>query len=476
MESLKKNFFYQSIYQILIVILPIITSPFVSRRLGANGIGVYSYTYTIANYFVLFAMLGINNYGNREIAKCKKDTDTLNDTFSSILVAHMIVATIVLVVYCGYVLFGTRELRIYSFIQIGYILGAVFDINWLFFGLEQFKLTVTRNTVIKLLTTICIFVFIRQPEDLWKYLLILSCGMAISQSIVWLFVSKYVSFKKPNPGSVVKHLKPMAYLFIPVLAVSLYKMMDKIMVGNMNSKLELGFYENASKIVDIPTSIISAFSTVMLPRMSRLVSENDEKTRMDYMEKSILAIICISCAISFGLCGISNNFPVVFWGIEFRPCGYLIVILALHVPIQAYNNIIRTQYLIPESKDKQYVLAVILGALVNVVANMILIPSYHARGAAVGTLLAEVVVCMAQNWFVKEYLPIGKYILSMIPFVLCGIMMGIVVFVYGCGSNSGIVMLCVQILFGGILYILSVGLYFAIFKRDIFIHIIKRKN
>ena len=148
-SSAKKNFIYSSIYQVLVLVLPLITTPYVSRIFGAENLGVYSYTNTIAQYFVIFAMLGLNNYGNRAVAMARDNQDELDAVFSEIYTMQVVTGILSLVLYLVYALIIAREYKVYSMILTLYVLSAVFDINWLFFGLEKFKLTVTRNSIIK---------------------------------------------------------------------------------------------------------------------------------------------------------------------------------------------------------------------------------------------------------------------------------------------------------------------------------------
>ena len=159
MESVKKNFIYNTIYQILLVILPLITAPYISRTLGANAVGVYSYTNSVAYYFILIAMLGISNYGNRTIASVRDNKEKLNEKFSSIYTLQFILFIIAIISYVVYSLFIASENNMIFLLQTFYVVSGLLDISWLFFGLEQFKLTVFRNVVIKILTVISMFIF-----------------------------------------------------------------------------------------------------------------------------------------------------------------------------------------------------------------------------------------------------------------------------------------------------------------------------
>lgn len=474
MSKLKMNFIYQSAYELLIILLPLVTSPYISRVLGAEKIGIYSYTYSIANYFVLFAMLGIKNYGNRMVAKSRDNRDDLNKTFSSIFCLHALISVFVIFAYIFYALFIVKENRLYVFIQGTYVLGALFDINWFYFGIEKFKLTVTRNTIIKILTVVLIFTFVKSKNDLWIYVTIMALGSFISQSVVWFFLRKYVSFVKPTWKEVKIHLKPMSVLFIPAIAVSLYKVMDKIMLGSLSTKTQVGFYENSEKIINIPMTIITAFGTVMLPRMSNMIAKGDNKETQKYIKISMKYIMFIAFALGFGIASISHEFVPVFFGNEFLVCGPLITALAITVPFIAFANIIRTQYLIPSCEDKIYIVSVFTGAIVNIIINLLLISRLQAMGTVIGTVFAEISVCVVQAFYVRKKLPIASYIRSFILFTIPGCIMYLVVRMIGNYMGASILTLVVEVVVGGVTYLLLGALYLLITKDEMIMSVTKK--
>ena len=299
-SNVKKNFAYQMIYEILVLILPFITSPYIARVIGAEGLGTYSYSYTVAYYFILFSLLGIKNYGNRAIAKSRNDPQELSETFSNIAAVHIMVSLICLAVYIGYVLLFAED-KVYAAIQFFYVLSGLFDISWFYFGIEHFKLTVTRNTVIKILNVIYVFVFVHSVDDLWKYCLIMALGNLISQLTLWVPLRRYVRIVRPQRSKMVVHIKPLLVLFIPAVAVSLYKYMDKIMIGAMSSKAQLGYYENAEKVINIPMTVIASFGTVMLPKMSNLAAGDNKEASLRYISLSMQFVMCLAIGLSFGL-------------------------------------------------------------------------------------------------------------------------------------------------------------------------------
>lgn len=459
MSTIKENFIYNVAYQILLVLLPLVTAPYISRTLGATAIGIYSYTNSIAYYFLMIAMLGISNHGNRSVAAVRYDKEKLNRTFSSIYSLQAFTFTIAIIAYSLYIVFGVGQDRLIVALQLFYVISGLLDISWLFFGLEKFKLTVIRNLLIKLTTVLCMFIFVHTPDDLWKYTLIMSIGTLISQLYLWKYVKRYVKFVRVNLHDIFANIKPVLILFVPVLAYSIYKVMDKIMVGSMSTYEQVGFYQNAEKIVNIPMGIITALGTVMLPRMSNLISSGNKEKTQQYIRVSFKFVTVLCAAIGFGLMGVSHILAPVYLGNEFRECAPIIFMLSITVFFVAWANIIRTQYLIPNRYDKVYVVSTIIGAALNLIANLILIPKYQANGAAVGTIIAEGSVLIVQMVAVRKELSIVKYLVSYSPILLIGFLMMTIVNFVGGKLGETILTLIIQIGIGGLFFCCLVTVY-----------------
>lgn len=453
MSSVKKNLTYNIIYQILIIIIPFITTPYISRIIGKEGIGIYSYTYSIAHYFVIFAILGVNNYGNRIVAKYRDDKKKLSKEFISIYSFQVVTSILMLIIYLLYVFLCRNEYFIYAILQSIYVLSALFDVNWLFFGLEKFKITVTRNIIIKVISTICIFLFVKKAEDLIIYILILTLGSLLSQLSLWVFIKKEIKFIKPKIKDITKHIKPNIILFIPVIAISLYKIMDKIMLGNMSAIEQVGLYESAEKIISIPLSIIAALGTVMLPRTTNLLSNNDDKKAKRYLENALIFIVFISLPIIFGLFSIANDLAIVYFGQEFSDAGILIKLLSIAIIFTGIANVIRTQYLIPKEKDKEYIISIFAGAIINTIINLILIPIYNAKGAIIGTICAEMTVCILQILFLKEKDIIYRQFSKILRFIITSIIMFLLINLIGNYIENDIINIIVKVLLGMIIYL-----------------------
>lgn len=452
MTSPKKNFIYNVMYQILILIIPLITAPYLSRVVGSEGIGIFSYTYSIVYYFMLLTLLGVNNYGNREIAKVRDSKKELSKTFWSIYSFQILMGTLMLIIYIAYLLLFNIDYKLLSFIEIIYILSAILDINWFFYGMEEFKKTITRNTILKIGTLFLIFIFVKKSTDLWKYTLIMASMTLLSQLILWFFMKGKIDFVKIKIKDIKKHIKPNIILFIPVIAVSIYKIMDKVMLGSLTNINEVGFYENAEKIINIPITIIATLGTVMLPRITNMISNGQKKEVDKYINKSIEFVMFLSLAMCIGLICVGYDFAPVFFGKEFQKTGILIVLLSITLPFISFANVIRTQYLIPFGKDKVYMKSVIYGAISNFIMNLIFIPKYESIGACIGTITAEIFVMLYQFYYMRKEYKFKNVFKTIIPFILTSIIMLEIIYPLNYLITNKIIKLLVQVLLGTFIY------------------------
>lgn len=473
MSNLTKNIFYQTFYEILIIILPFLTSPYISRVLGPEGLGIFSYTYSITYYFQLFGMLGIKFYGNRMIARVRENKEKSREVYSEILIIHVVFSILSCLLYLIYTLFFS-DYKYYSMIQFLIVFSTVFDVSWLFFGLEKFKITVLRSALIKIISVVFIFLFVKSKEDLGLYIFIMAGAQLINQLFLFFLASKYVDFSSPKFSNCRKHIRPLFVLFIPVLAVSLFKYMDKIMLGIMANKIELGYYENAEKVLNIPLSLVISFGMVMMPRMSNLMMKNENDDVHHYINISLEYMMVISIAMAFGMAGMADIFAPVFWGSGFIKSGYLIKGLAFSLPFSTIASIIRNQDLIPKGKDKIYSYSIIIGALVNLITNYLLIPKYQSIGVCIGTIAAEITVCLAELYFTRDK---KEYFISILKgsiYVLPGGIMYF--FINKLGNYLGLTILSLigQLIFGIIIFIgLSLGIMLIL--KDKYLFMILRK-
>ncbi len=461
-SSSKINFIYNSIYQILLILIPLTTTPYISRVLGAEKIGEYSYSHAIAYYFVMFIMLGLGNYGNRTIAFVRDDKRKLSKTFCEIYRMQLITAAIVTTIY---LLFAIATNNILTWIMLIYVVSAAIDVNWLFFGLEQFKFTVIRNSIIKFISTASVFIFVKNQDDLMIYALINMISTLISQAVLWTRIPKIIHLSKVKFKDVKKHIKPNLILFIPIIAVSLYKIMDKIMLGNMSDMEQVGFYESAEKIIQVPIALITSLGTIMMPRISNLVVKKENEKIRNYIKKSIYFAVFVSSSMCFGIMAIAKEFVPWYYGENYMPCVELFQILMPSCIFLAIANVIRTQYLIPHKEDKAFIISLLSGATINLIINALLIPSMGAKGAAIGTLFAEATVCILQIVITKKQIKTIATIIKSMAFVAIGTMMYMLISCMPQFNNSVIVDMVIKTLIGSAIYFIPALLILGLFKK-----------
>ena len=422
-SSLKVNILYNILYQLLLLIVPLITAPYISRVLGPEGMGIYGYTYSIAHYFVVFTMLGILNYGNREISAIRNNAKAKAETFWNIFSIQSIMGITLFLLYLLYVHCFCDEYKVVAYVQSLYILSGILDISWFYFGIEKFKVTTIISGANKILTTICIFLFVRESDDVGIYTFIVAAGVLLNNIAYWLLLNRYVGFSKVTISKLFEHLKPVIILFLPVIAINVYRYISKIMLGAMHGMSDVGVYDAAEKFINLPLGIINAVGTVMLARITSLVANHEEKDVRKYNRISMIVVMSIGFGVAFGLAGISDIFMPLFYGEGFESASLILLTLSPTILFICWANVIRTQYLLPNRKDKVYCYSVIIGAIVNVVANLFLIPRYGVLGAALSTVFAELTVCAIQTVNAKGGMEIPQHLKDSIPFLLIGLFM-----------------------------------------------------
>ncbi len=452
-NKLKKNLFYNIAYQLLNVALPLITVPYVSRVLGVESNGIYSYTYSIVNYFMIFAMLGISNYGNRRIAKVRDNKKRLATEFATIYTVQALLSLISIILYTFYCIFFSNY-KIVSYIEILFLISTLLDISWLYFGLEEFKTTVARNSIVKILSVIFILIFVHNSTDINIYTFIMSGSTMLSQFILWFGIKKHVNLKlaKITFKKVRSHFKGILILFIPVISYSIYKIMDKIMLGAMYSIDEVAFYEYAEKVINIPIGIVTAVGTVMLPKISNLVSQNNSSSIKQYLYKSLEIITFMAIPCCLGLIAISNNLSTLFLGNEYARTGIIMQFLSITFLFTAWANVVRTQWLIPNEKDSIYIGTTIAGACLNFIINLILIPRYGGVGASIGTICSEFLIMFTQSFLSRKSIKFQKVMRQIALFATTGTVMFIIIVALGHAIPNKTVCLISQIITGTAIY------------------------
>lgn len=449
-----KNYIYNMIYRISICVLPLVVTPYITRVLGTENNGLYAFSSCIACYFIMFAKLGIENYGNRTIASCIDGQKARNKLFWSIYGMQLITGLTAMVIYAVLVVTVFREDMMLYVIQGIYVLSAVFDVSWFFFGMEDFKYTAYRSVAARIMIIIGVFAFVKDVNDLNMYTLVMSGCFLIEQLLLIPKLVKTVSWEKVGWEDIKPHFKPNLSLFLPLLALSIFNWMDKLMIGIMSNNSEVAYYNYGDSIINLPKGIVTAIGTVMLPRVAGMAARGDLTNYKKELKSSSKLVCMICCALCFGIAGVAPVFVPFFLGPGYEPTTRITVLLAAVMIPLCFIDIIQTQYLIPFKKEKDYTMSLIWGAIVNLVLNCIFIPMYASAGAVAGTLGAEITVFAYQLVCARKVYGLKDVLAALLPFVPCGIIEFLVVRYISAFSFPVLGILVLQVVIGGAAYLI----------------------
>ena len=418
--STRKNAAYNVAYRMFSVLLPLVTAPYLSRTVGKDGVGLYSLAWSVSYVFVLIGMLGLNDYGVRTIAKVRDNREELDRTFSAVWQMQLLVAGITLLFWFGYVFLVAGEEKTIAFHLTLMSVSCLCSFDWCLMGLDIFRPIALRNTFVKSAAAVCVFVFVREKADLWIYAFVWSLATLLGNLSCMLSLRGRVRYRRVPLRESLTHLKPCAVLFISVMAVNIYRTMDKIMLSAIAGVDENGLYENAEKIIYCLSGFISAIGTVMMPKVSHMWKMGETERVAKHIDKSMDLVMCMVSAMAFGLASVADSLAPLFYGEEFRYSGTLMIPLAFTLMMIGFANVIRTQVVLPRERDDIFVKSVCCGAAVNLVANACLIPAMKSMGAVAGTLLAEMTVPVVQYCILRKELPYRRYLRYTAVYALFG--------------------------------------------------------
>ncbi len=466
-NSIKKNYGFNLMYKIVTMLTPLITAPYISRVFGPSVVGDYSYIYSVAQYFYVFALLGISDYGSRSIAQVRHEPDKLNLVFNELLTMQVINAVLSIIFYGIYCLLFAK-FKFIAVLQGIQIVSVLFDVTWLFFGLEDFVAVSVRNIIVKISSVALIMIFVKRPSDLWIYTLIISGSTIVAQLVILPFLRKYVKFVKVTVKGVLRHYKPNVILFLPVIAANLLHYFDKVMLGGMSTSSELGYYDNAEKLIQVPNSMVTALGAVILPAMTRNIRERDERSIKRIEEYSFLFIVASTCAFGFGISAVAKEFVPLFFGEEFIPTTPMIYYLAPAMFFISCANIMKNEHLLPYGKDSIFALCLILGVVVNVILNSIFIRRNGGVGASLATSISEGTIMLAEVIYLRKKLNIRSMLFVLGSFACIGSIMFACIFkMY---VINDVITVFVKFIVGAILYLLLSTFWVYAFKKDIIKH------
>lgn len=466
MASSVKNYIYNSLYSVLNMLLPLATAPYLARVLGKTGVGLYAYSFSVVQYFVLIAKLGLVNYGTREIAKVRDNNKELSQMFSTLFCMQCIATVILTIAYINYIHFFAGQHKTVAAIFLIWLMGSFLDIDWFWFALEQFKKTAIRNIFVRLITVFCILIFVKSIEDVPLYAFIMAASYVIGYATIWIGIGKSVHFSRPSLSRMKQYILPCVIMLIPVLALNVYRSMDKVMLGAMIDMAETGIYDNGEKLIYCLVGFITSLGTVMLPKMSYLIEKGDIEQSKKYTSISLRFIIFMTSGMTFGLIGVSKSIVLVLFGNEFLKSAQILSLCAPTLIFIGWSNVIRTQYVIPRKRDDIYIKSILFGAIVNLCINVLLIPGFQSTGAVIGTLCAEFFVPFYQYLRLHKEIDYKKNAAVSLPYVFIGCIMAAILKGLDRMMGTSFMTLIVQVISGGLIYIACSLIYLSKFDRE----------
>ena len=447
-----KNYLYNLSYQILTIILPIITVPYVTRIFTSEDLGNYVFYSSIVNYFSLFAMLGVAVYGTKQIAAASD----VSSTFWNIYAIQFIASLLSLIAYVIAVISIPNMGGIIPIILGVVLFSKMIDISWLFAGKEDFKKITLRNTVVKLSGVISIFTLVKSSEDLYLYAFLIIVFDFLGQFVMWVPAKKFIKYPSFNIKLIKKNFHPIVLLFLPQVAISLYVVLDKTLLGILGSYSDVGIYEQGQKLTSILITVVSSLGAVMLPRVANLLSEKKEKEAQNMVRFSFILYNLIIFPMIFGLIAVNEVFVKLFLGQNFQDVKYVLYIIVFNIMFIGWTNILGYQVLVARNKNKEFMLSTTIPAFVSVVVNIVVIPFFGYIGASITSVVVEILVFTIQWYYSRNIISknllfnidlvkiISASLLMFIAIMLCKYMLGL----------EGVVGLLIYIGVGGITYVI----------------------
>lgn len=476
-RSTKKNFAFSALLQIVIYLIPLLTAPYLSRVLGPEGIGEYSYASSIVGYFVMVVNFGFLGYGTLRISEKRDNIEERSGVFWSIVLVRFILFIFAFSAYLVtiFLLYGHKgyNLTIYLILALN-IFVNLFDITYLFQGLENFKIISIINVSIRLSSVGLIFIFVRNSEDLVIYILISTVQLLLMSILPWLFVRGAIIRPKKDYINLKDTTKTSLFYFLPTLAVTLYTLVDKTMLGSLAGNAETGYYEQSTKIVSMVIGVIHALAPVMLARIAYLIKNGNEEEVHKKIGQMFNVYFLIGFPSIIGLFCICGLFMPSFFGDDFTPAVGVMYFLIPLILIKNISNALGNVFYGPRNQIHMTSIFYFVGAFVNIFGNALLIPSLKAQGAAIASLFSETLITILFVIFSRKGIRYGVIIKTAFKPMLASLIMGFALlilnsFVWSNIISNRLIIIIVDVLIGACIY----GAFVIIFRDPMVLNEIK---
>lgn len=399
-----KNFFYSLLLSIVNILFPILSFPYASRILGPEGIGKAQFVFSFAQYFALFAALGIPIYGVKEIARYRDDPQKRAAVFAELSIIFGISSILVFAVYAG-VLYSfpyfANDRKMYLAAGMLVLLGFSYT-DWYYSGIEAFRTITLRSIVIKLMSLVFLYVFVQTPEDLHHYLYILVFSVLGNQVYSFIAISSTNRFSKTGL-ELKKHLKPLMYIFGATLASSIYTVWDTVLLGFLSNTRAVGYYTASVKIVKILLPFVTVMGTILIPTLSKYFAGQQTGEAKKLLDQSFHYLVFFSLPVATGIIALAPEFMYIFSGESFVAASVSMQILALLPILVGFGHFFSFQILIPSGRNREIFISMLGGLAASALLNFLLVPCFADRGAAIATVVTELIVTGAYCYFVQKH-------------------------------------------------------------------------
>lgn len=471
-KTIAKNAIFNMAYKALSVIFPLIIVSYASRKLGADGIGEVSSAQNLVTYFTMFAALGIPSYGVRAIAQTKKNKDKCYKTFTELFVINLCSTIICTLLY--FILLKNIDLKIreLNYIFSILIILNVFNVEWVYEGFEKYKYIAIRSFVVKALSLIALFVFVKDETDLLAYALIVCFGTAGNYILNLFTLQRYVRFKLVSL-ELTKHLKAIVTFLGAVIAIELYSLLDITMLTYASTAENVGYYSNAAKIVKMLANTITAIGAVMLPRLSLCFLEKKYSDIQQIIRNFLNATLTLAIPAMLGTCMVSREIVFLLFGAEFAPSIATISILSPLIVLMPLSGGIFGQLLLTSENEKKYLICVGGGAIINYILNIVFIPCWAQNGAALASVITECIVNVMMITFSARTVRINVDISEIVKIVGSAVIMMLALgeIKIICASVPILLSLGIQVIIAIAIYILCLLIFKQKFISEIIVNI-----
>lgn len=470
LPSVKKNYIYSLLYQILALAVPLITTPIVSRALTANGIGIYSFTHSMDTYCVLIGNLGITGYAQLKTSALREDVEARSKLFFEVLISRALTLGTCLFIYIIIAINISFEYKVVMFINGINIVASVFDISWFYQGLEMFRKTVVKNAIVKIISTFSIIWLIKEPKDLNLYVLILALSTLLGNFTFWWKLGEYTTHVHVEKKNIVMHISKSMIYFVPAISSSVYTILDKTMIGVITtSNMQNGYYEQVSKITRICISCLASLGNVTLPRMAYYrVNDNTEQIKILF-KKSLSVLLMISIPLSVGLASISAVFVPWFFGTGYEECISLMRISSLIIVETCLTDLITFQLLMPLGRQSKLNVSVCIGAASNLLLNIGFIFKFQAFGACLASVISQGIILCLMLYYVREWITIGEVVKLSSKYLFASLIMAIVTYYLSANLSMSTFNIIIITVGGAVLYFVCL----LIFRDSFFYEALK---